>query len=120
MPINLKDHIGDLDKTLKGLSPSVLEKLAQNQRFADLNGELQSAIQQELMMLVRNKLNMDSNIVNNINSQMELIDEAKRGVEADKDASLNEMNDYMRNYSHLTFDEYKRMKNGEPIEKKKR
>ena len=30
------------------------------------------------------------------------------------------MNDYMKNYSHLTFDDYKRLKNGETIDKKKR
>jgi hypothetical protein len=30
------------------------------------------------------------------------------------------MNDYMNNYAHLTFDEYRRMKNGEPLDKKKR
>ena len=25
------------------------------------------------------------------------------------------MNDYMKNYSHLTFDEYKKIKNGKPL-----
>lgn len=30
---------------------------------------------------------------------------------------MSELNDYMKNYSHLTFDEYKKIKNGEYIEK---
>ena len=39
-------------------------------------------------------------------------------IEKEKEASINEMNDYMNNYAHLTFDEYRRMKNGEPLDKK--
>ena len=26
--------------------------------------------------------------------------------------NFNELNDYMKNYSHLTFDEYRKLKNG--------
>lgn len=116
----LKDNIGELDNALKSLSPSALERLSQNVKFTSLNSEFQSIVQQELLLLVRNKLNMNPSVQNNVKEQLSIIDETKKSIEKEKEASINEMNDYMNNYAHLTFDEYRRMKNGEPLDKKKR
>ncbi len=115
-----KDIIGELDDALKSLSPSMVERLSQDQKFSTLNTEFQTIVQQELLSLVRNKLNINPKIQNNIKEQLNIIDETKRNIEKEKEASINEMNDYMNNYAHLTFDEYRRMKNGEPLDKKKR
>ena len=116
----LKDNIGELDEALKSLSPTSLERLSQNQRFTELNNDFQTIVQQELLSLIRNKLNMNTKIQDNIKEQLNIIGETKRNIEQEKEASINEMNDYMNNYAHLTFDEYRRMKNGEPLDKKKR
>ena len=115
-----KDIVGELDDALKSLSPSMAERLTQDQKFSSLNTEFQTVVQQELLSLVRNKLNMNPKIQNNIKEQLEIIEATKRNIETEKEASINEMNDYMNNYAHLTFDEYRRMKNGEPLDKKKR
>ena len=115
-----KDIIGELDESLKSLSPSMVERLSQDQKFSTLNTEFQTIVQQELLSLVKNKLNSNPKIQNNIKEQMDIIEETKRNIEKEKEASINEMNDYMNNYAHLTFDEYRRMKNGEPLDKKKR
>jgi hypothetical protein len=115
-----KDIMGELDDALKSLSPSMVERLSQDQKFSTLNTEFQTIVQQELLSLVRNKLNVNPKIQNNIKEQLNIIDETKRNIEKEKEASINEMNDYMNNYAHLTFDEYRRMKNGEPLDKKKR
>ena len=115
-----KDIIGELDESLKSLSPSMVERLSQDQKFSTLNSEFQTIVQQELLLLVRNKLNMNPKIQNNIKEQLNIIDETKRNIEKEKESSINEMNDYMNNYAHLTFDEYRRMKNGETLDKKKR
>ena len=115
-----KDNIGELDDALKSLSPSMVERLSQDQKFSALNAEFQNIVQQELLSVVRNKLNVNPKIQNNIKEQLDIIGETKRNVEKEKEASINEMNDYMNNYAHLTFDEYRRMKNGEPLDKKKR
>ena len=98
----------------------MVERVSQNQKFSTLNGEFQTIVQQELLLLVRNKLNMNPKIQNNIKEQLDIIDETKRNIEKEKESSINEMNDYMNNYAHLTFDEYRRMKNGETLDKKKR
>ena len=115
-----KDNVGELDEALKALTPSMAERLSQDQKFSELNTEFQTIVQQELLLLVRNKLNMNPKIQNNIKEQLGIIEETKRNIEKEKEASINEMNDYMNNYAHLTFDEYRRMKNGEPLDKKKR
>ena len=119
-PQQFKDNIGELDEALKSLSPASLERLSQNQRFSELNTDFQTIVQQELLSLIRNKLNSNQKIQNNIKEQLDIITETKRNIEKEKEASINEMNDYMNNYAHLTFDEYRRMKNGEPLDKKKR
>jgi hypothetical protein len=116
----LKDNIGELDEALKSLTPSMVDRLSQDQKFSELNTEFQTIVQQELLLLVRNKLNMNPKIQNNVKEQLGIIEETKRNIEKEKEASINEMNDYMNNYAHLTFDEYRRMKNGEPLDKKKR
>ena len=115
-----KDNIGELDEALKSLTPSMSERLSQDKKFSELNTEFQTIVQQELLLLVRNKLNMNPRIQNNIKEQLDIIEETKKNIEKEKEASINEMNDYMNNYAHLTFDEYRRMKNGEPLDKKKR
>ena len=115
-----KDNIGELDDALKSLSPSMVERLSQDQKFSALNAEFQNIVQQELLSVVRNKLNVNPKIQNNIKEQLSIIEETKRNIEQEKEASINVMNDYMNNYAHLTFDEYRRMKNGEPLDKKKR
>ena len=115
-----KDIVGELDETLKSLSPSMLERLSQNNKFTSLNTDFQTIVQQELLSLVRNKLNVNPKIQNNVREQLDIIDETKKNIEKEKESSINEMNDYMNNYAHLTFDEYRRMKNGEPLDKKKR
>ena len=98
----------------------MVERLSQDQKFSALNAEFQNIVQQELLSVVRNKLNVNPKIQNNIKEQLSIIEETKRNIEQEKEASINEMNDYMNNYAHLTFDEYRRMKNGEPLDKKKR
>ena len=120
MQSQLKDNIGELDELLKSLNSTTLERLSQDQKFTMLSTEFQNIVQQELLSLVRNKLNMNPKVQNNIKEQLSIIEETKRSIEKEKEESINEMNDYMNNYSHLTFDEYRRMKNGEPLEKKKR
>jgi hypothetical protein len=120
MQSQIKDNIGELDEALKTLSSTAHERLIQDPKFTALNAEFQTVVQQELLSLVRNKLNMNPKIQNNVKEQLSIIEETKRNIENEKEASINEMNDYMNNYAHLTFDEYRKMKNGEPLDKKKR
>ena len=110
-----KDWLGDLDRTLKNIEPSVLEQLNSNEEFIALHGTIQSTIQEELMNLVKNKLNMSSPIIENVKRQLTIIKDVANKTKEIERQSMSELSDYMKNYSHLTFDEYKKIKSGETL-----
>ena len=110
-----KDWLGDLDRTLKSLEPSVLEQLNGNEEFVSLHGTIQSTIQEELMNLIKNKLNMSSPIIENVKRQLTIIKDISNKTKEIERQSMSELSDYMKNYSHLTFDEYKKIKSGENL-----
>lgn len=106
-----KDWLSELDAKLKGLSPEVREELNQNQEFVRLNQEVQGSVQEEIMNLVKYRLNHSEPIVNNVKKQIEIIDNVASQIQANERQNMMELNDYMKNYSHLTFNEYREMKN---------
>lgn len=69
------------------------------------------------MNLVKGKLNSYPIIVDNVKKQMNVIKNISAETKESERQNMSELNDYMKNYSHLTFDEYKKIKNGEYIEK---
>lgn len=106
-----KDWIGELDKVMKNLDTSTADMLNSNQEFVALNGQLQGMIQSEIMSLVKIKLNNVSNVTENVKKQLEIIDDTERQIKKVEKQNMAELNDYMQNYSNLTFDEYKKLKN---------
>jgi gas vesicle protein len=108
-----KDWLGDLDRTLKNIEPSILEQLNSNEEFVALHGTIQNTIQEELMNLVKNKLNLSSPIIENVKRQLTIIKDISNKTKEIERQSMSELSDYMKNYSHLTFDEYKKIKSGE-------
>ena len=110
-----KDWLGELDRTLKNLEPSVLEQLNNNEEFIALHGTVQNTIQEELMNLVKNKLNLSSPIIENVKRQLTIIKDVSNKTKEIERQSMSELSDYMKNYSHLTFDEYKKIKSGETL-----
>ena len=108
-----KDWIGELDKVMKNLDTSTVEMLNSNQEFVALNGQLQGMVQSEIMSLVKIKLNNIPNATDNIKKQLEIIDNTEKQIKKVEKQNIAELNDYMQNYSNLTFDEYKKLKNKE-------
>lgn len=107
-----KDHLGDLDSTLKSLDSSITETLAQNEEFVQLNAYIQQLIQDEIMRTVKWQINVNPDAVQKINRLKEIITStSKEHIENDK-KNLSELNDYIKNYSDLTFNEYKQLKQG--------
>lgn len=109
----MKDWLGDLDVKMKSLDTSTIELLSKDVEFSDLSSQLQSLIQSEIMSLVKSKINSNMSAVDNIKRQMDIMESSINKVKQDEKDNLNELNDYIKNYSHLTFDEYKKIKNGE-------
>ena len=108
-----KDWLGDLDNTMKGLDNETVELLNQNNDFTFLHTQLQALIQNELMLLVKYKINANDGAIENIKKQLNIMQSMSKQVKEQEKQNFNDLNDYMKNYSHLTFDEYRRLKNGE-------
>lgn len=108
----IKDWVGELDNLLKGLDNSTVELLNKDTEFTMLNTQLQSLIQQEIMLLVKPKINSNNGVIENINKQIDIVNRINQEVKNEEKRNMNELNDYLKNYSHLTFDDYKRIKEG--------
>ena len=63
------------------------------------------------MNIVKNRLLNNPDVIANAKEQLNLIHNAENKVKEEERKNINELNDYMKNYSHLTFDEYRKIKN---------
>lgn len=108
----VKDWVGDLDSILKNLDNSTIELLNNDIEFSSLSTQLQSLIQHEIMLLVKPKINLNNGAIDNIKKQMDIINNVNQKVKEEEKQNMNDLNDYIKNYSHLTFDEYRKLKSG--------
>ena len=107
------DYIGDLDSLLKTLSSAEEAALKDNAEYQKLNADLTNMIQKELMSSIKWHINSNPTASKNIEQKIVIIKATKDSVDAEQRKNLNEINDYVKNYSNITFDEYRRIKNGE-------
>ena len=105
-----KDWIGSFDDTLRGLDPDVAEQLNNDQEFAQLNALVQNDIQLEIMSSIRWKLNGKPETVSRIKRMMDIIDSYNRNKMNEDKRQMAEITDYLQNYSDMTFNEYKKLK----------
>lgn len=108
----VRDWVGDLDKAMKELDSTTIELLNSDIEFSDLNIQLQALVQKELMDLVKIKINSNNGAVDNIKKQMDIMKNTTQKVKDEEKQNFNDLNDYLKNYSHLTFNEYKKLKSG--------
>lgn len=110
--IPLKDYIHELDTKLKTLDSDFIKTLSENDEYLSLANEIQGVIQEEIVGLLKHRLNSNPTIIANVKRQLQIINELQTTTKENERKSLLELNDYIKNYSHLTFDEYKNIKNG--------
>lgn len=106
----LPDKLNELDEKIKNLNPATLRELENDFEFKDLSNMLQATIQAELMNLVRQQINYNPEIVKNIERQLVIIKSVEAKTDAEEKKNMAELNDYLQNYSNMTFDEYKKLK----------
>lgn len=107
---NIEDHLGVLDELVRTADPAIIESLNTNPEFIQINNWIQQAIQIEIMKSIKNNLNTNPEVISKINRAKDIIKELKISQEAEDRKSLNELNDYITNYSDMTFNEYKHLK----------
>ena len=106
----VEDHLGSLDNIVKSLDPAIITALEADQEFVQLNAWIQQAIQTEIMRGVKARLNSNQEVVSKVIRAKDIIQEMKNAQELEDRKSLNELNDYITNYSDMTFNEYKQFK----------
>ncbi len=109
-PTTTKDYLGELDNLTKDVEPDIVEKLSSNSEYNQINTELQLMIQEELLKNVKWKINNNPDAVSKIDKLKNIILSAKKEKNDENTKNLMELNDYIKNYSDLTFDEYKQLK----------
>lgn len=107
-----KDYLGILDQTIKDAGEDVIKLLSDNEEFNRLNIGIQQMLQFEIMRDARDRINSNPDAVKNIDRLMNIINDAKKTKEDENNKNMAELNDYIRNYSDLTFNEYKQLKHG--------
>lgn len=105
-----KDWIGEFDNLLKELDPSVAESIATDQEFAQLNALIQQDIQAEIMSTIKWRLNNKSDITQRIKRAIDIVTYYQQNKANEDKKNISELNDYIQNYSDMTFNEYKKMK----------
>lgn len=104
------DKLSELDNKIKSLSPQILEILSTDAEYSELKDILQLTIQNELMSLIKQKINTNQEAIKNIDRQLSIIKTIETKVNDDERKNLSELNDYLKNYSNMTFDDYKKLK----------
>lgn len=110
MDRGIKDYLGELDDMMKDLDDQVIEKLNNDSEYILLNGQIQKMIQDEIMRSVRWKINGNPDAVSKIDKLKIVIKSAMREQANEEKRSMMELNDYLNNYSSMSFDDYKRIK----------
>ena len=105
-----KDWIGDFDNTLKTLDTDVAEALNTDQEFIQLNALVQNDIQNEILVNIKWKLNGKQDTVARVKRMMEIIENYNRNKANEDKKQMAEITDYLQNYSDMTFNEYKKLK----------
>lgn len=111
-PPPTRDYIGELDSLVSGLDEDLNLTLTADVEYMKLNEDLQKIIQAEIMKSVKWKINGSPEAVAKMDRMKELIATAKRVKEDESRRMMTDLNDYVKNYSDLTFEEYKQLKYG--------
>ena len=106
----LVDYLGELDNILSTLEESDIALLNQDPEFIQLNTYIQQMIQSEIVNSIKWKINSDQYKVDKINKLKNIISNVKKEKEVEQRKNMNELNDYIQNYSDMTFNEYKKIK----------
>lgn len=104
------DYLGELDNVLSNLNETDIQTLNQDQEFIQLNSSIQQAIQLEIVNSIKWKLNSNPDISNKVDRIKNIINNVKKEREVEERRNMNELNDYIQNYSDMTFNEYKKIK----------
>lgn len=105
-----RDYLGEIDEMVRTLDSDVAASLMEDLEYVKLNTELQKMVQDEMMKSIRWKINSNPEAISKMDRLKDMITNAKK-IKIDEDRKvMADINDYIKNFSDLTFDEYKKLK----------
>lgn len=111
-PQQTKDHLGEIDEMVRSLDEDVVLSLSSDLEYLKLNEELQKMVQEEMMKTIKWKINSNPEAIAKMDRLKDMINNAKREKVNEDRKVMADINDYIKNFSDLTFDEYKQLKYG--------
>ena len=97
------DYYSLLQREMEALTPAELSELNSYSPYIQANKQLSDFLQLELINLVRRQLNSKPEIIKNVI-------ESIKSYKNEKQQELSDFNDYIKNFSDLTYNEYKKLK----------
>ena len=107
-----KDYLGEIDEIVRGLDSDTLTMLNADVEYLKINEDLQKMMQEEMMRSVKWKINSNPEAVTKMERMKELIQNVKKAKDEENRKVMADINEYITQYSDLTFDEYKQLKYG--------
>jgi len=107
-----KDYLGEIDSMVRDLDEDVILALTSDIEYLKINEDLQKMIQEEMVRSIKWKINSNPDAINKMNRLKELIGIARKNKNDEDRKVMADINDYIKNYSDLTFEEYKQLKQG--------
>jgi hypothetical protein len=105
-----KDYLGEIDDIVRGLDGDTLTMLNADVEYVKINDELQRMMQEEMMRSIKWKINSNPDAVTKMERMKDLIQNIKKVKDEENRKVMADINDYITNFSDLTFDEYKQLK----------
>ena len=107
-----RDYLGEVDELTRGIDEDIMLVLTSDVEYMKINEDIQRMIQEEIVKSIKWKINSNPEAVNKLERMKDLIASAKRSKEDEDKKVMADLNDYIKNYSDLTFEEYKQLKYG--------
>ena len=97
------DFYAALQKEMETLTETEIAELSKFKPYIEANNKLGVLVQSELLNLVRRQINNNPEVIKGV---IESVKEYKK----ERDKEMNDFQDYIKNYSEITYKEYKQLK----------
>lgn len=103
------DYYAKLETELQSLSEDDVNELMKFAPYVEKNNILANQVQQELFLLVRNRINAYPNIIEDVVTAVKAFKSQKQ--KSHKEFMAN-FEDYIKNFSDMPYNDYLKLKNG--------
>lgn len=104
----------EIDRITSGLSEKEFKFLQNNAEFQESSNTVQAILQREYMRIMRPIVENTKDGKDALDKHLTLLRRLVKSVKDESDRRDAMLNDYITNYANITFDEYMKMKKGQP------